>query len=146
MASAACPTCRIALVEADNDDLDSLAALVDALTAKNSPVKPAAISNSYGAPESSESVALDAHFDHPGVPIVASAGDEGLVEFPASSSHVVAVGGTTLTRQLLSARGWSEKRVEIVGNRLQRLLRRRLVAAFDAAVRAASPTSRSSPT
>jgi subtilase family serine protease len=116
MASAACPTCRIALVEADNDDLDSLAALVDALTAKGSPVVPAAISNSYGVRESSDFVAMDAHFNHPGFPIVASAGDERAVEFPASSSHVIAVGGTTLQRQLLSARGWSESPWASSGN------------------------------
>jgi len=48
------------------------------------------------------------HFNHPGVAITASSGDNGYgVEFPAASQYVTAVGGTTLTRGG-GTRGWTE--------------------------------------
>ncbi len=103
MASSACPTCRITLVEAATNDLTALAQAVDAIAATH----PAAISNSYGAPESAEATALDVHYAHPGIAVTASVGDQPGVEFPASSANVIAVGGTTLTRAQ-NLRGWSE--------------------------------------
>lgn len=51
------------------------------------------------------------YYNHPGVVITAASGDNGWVDapnFPASSPHVVAVGGTSLTRDPSSPRGWSE--------------------------------------
>ncbi|MGH3167128.1 MAG: carboxypeptidase regulatory-like domain-containing protein, partial [Trebonia sp.] len=49
------------------------------------------------------------YYDHPGVAVVASAGDAGYgVEFPASAPDVTAVGGTSLTRAPGTARGWTE--------------------------------------
>ena len=66
-----------------------------------------------------ECVADSAAFEHPGVVITASAGDDGYLswdsaqagyaEFPASSPHVVAVGGTRLI--LDGAGGWSSETV-----------------------------------
>src|SRR5262249_59074243 len=54
------------------------------------------------------SAASEAAYNHPGVAVTASSGDSGFgVEFPASSPHVVAVGGTSL-RTLANARGWTE--------------------------------------
>ena len=48
------------------------------------------------------------HFDHPGVVITASTGDNGYgVSFPASAPTVTAVGGTRLVRSA-STRGWTE--------------------------------------
>jgi subtilase family serine protease len=45
-------------------------------------------------------------YDHPGIAITASTGDNGYgVESPASFPHVVAVGGTSLTK---SGTGWTE--------------------------------------
>src|SRR6185312_12629349 len=42
--------------------------------------------------------AYDCHFDHPGIPITFSSGDNGYgVEYPAASRFVNAIGGTTLT-------------------------------------------------
>jgi subtilase family serine protease len=106
MASAACPTCRIALVEANDDNIDNLSAIVD----KAATLGPAAISNSYGALETAALVkANDAHYNHPGVPIVASAGDTRAIEFPASSKYVIAVTGSTLARDASTPRGWSER-------------------------------------
>jgi len=103
MASAACPSCRITLVETDSDDIAALATAVSTLAQSGAP---AAISASWGIAETAEVSALESSFVHRGIPIVASAGDEGRVEFPASSSNVVAVAGTTLSHGLLS--GWSE--------------------------------------
>ena len=65
------------------------------------------ISNSYGGGESG-SDAYEASYDHPGLAITASSGDNGYgVEFPAASPHVIAVGGTSLTKAG-GARGWDE--------------------------------------
>jgi hypothetical protein len=65
------------------------------------------ISNSYGGGESGSS-SFEPKYNHPGLAVTASTGDSGFgVQFPASSPHVTAVGGTTLTRNS-SARGWTE--------------------------------------
>ena len=94
MASVACPQCKILLVEAKS------ASLLDLGAAENRAAKlgATAISNSYGGAESIFSSLFDSYYDHPGVAITAAAGDGGYGAFyPASSPHVVAVGGTTLT-------------------------------------------------
>ncbi|HEY2444063.1 MAG TPA: S53 family peptidase [Streptosporangiaceae bacterium] len=105
MVSAACPNCRILLVEASSP------AVADLGTAVNSAVSRGVkfISNSYGAAEfSTEGSDDSAYYNHPGVAITASAGDSGYrVSFPAASPHVVAVGGTSLT-QASGSRGWAE--------------------------------------
>jgi subtilase family serine protease len=110
MASAACPTCRLLLVETGGQDLDSLAAGVN-LAATYGPV---AISNSWGVLEgggNAPNIDPDAQaaFNHPGIAITASAGDiAGQVQFPASSPYVTAVGGTSLAADATMARGWTE--------------------------------------
>jgi subtilase family serine protease len=104
MASAICPGCKILLVEASSNSFANLSAAVDraALMGAN------AISNSYGGSEYSSEVTDQAHYNHPGIAITVSSGDAGyVVEFPAASQYVTAVGGTTLRRDA-SARGWSE--------------------------------------
>jgi hypothetical protein len=70
------------------------------------------VSNSWAGPEAGETPELESAspFDHPGTVITAAAGDDGYldwdapsasergyVSFPASSPHVVAVGGTRLS-------------------------------------------------
>ncbi len=103
MASAMCPNCKIILVEADAATSPDLAAAVNTAVALGATV----VSNSYGAPEAG-SQTFEAAYNHPGVAITASAGDAGYgVQFPASSPHVIAVGGTSLVRSA-TARGWSE--------------------------------------
>ena len=48
------------------------------------------------------------HFNHPGIAITASSGDNGYgVSSPAASRYVTAVGGTSLTRGG-GTRGWTE--------------------------------------
>jgi subtilase family serine protease len=102
MVSAACPSCHILLVEAASASFTNLA------TAVNTAVQLGAIavSNSYGG---TDSAAMSA-YDHPGVAITASTGDNGYgVEAPASFPHVVAVGGTSLTKtgSTYSETAWS---------------------------------------
>jgi subtilase family serine protease len=107
MASAACPLCKILLVEADDNSFASLGAAVSWAAG---PGGADVISNSYGAREFSgeTSTAYNAWFKHPGVAITVSSGDGGYgVEFPAASPYVTAVGGTTL-RRATTGRGWSE--------------------------------------
>lgn len=104
MVSAACPACRLLLVEADSDRLTDLAAAQDTAAALGA----VAISNSYGGHEARSELPLDQFYDHPGIAVTAAAGDDGYgVNFPAASEHVVAVGGTSLVRAG-NARGWAE--------------------------------------
>jgi hypothetical protein len=106
MASAICPNCHILLVEADSPQFTDLAAAVD----RAATLGATQISNSYGGNEfSSETTSTyESHYDHPGIAVTVSSGDNGYgVEFPASSRYVTAVGGTSLTVDG-SARGWSE--------------------------------------
>jgi subtilase family serine protease len=102
MVSAMCPNCRILLVQASSATLGNLAA------AENTAASGAhVISNSYGGGESG-STSVESAYNHPGVAITVSTGDSGYgVQFPASSPHVTAVGGTSLT-QASNARGWAE--------------------------------------
>ncbi|MBA3811180.1 MAG: peptidase S8 [Caulobacteraceae bacterium] len=103
MASAICEDCTIILVEGDSNTFGNLAAAVDTAAGKGAHV----ISNSYGGGESGGS-SFESHYNHAGVAITASTGDSGYgAQFPATSDHVVAVGGTHLVRSG-GARGWTE--------------------------------------
>ena len=108
MVSAACPNCKILLVEASSDALADLATGVDVAAASGATV----INNSFYVPEStlqSDDIAnTPAHYAHPGIPIVVSSGDQSVVTYPASLPNVIAVGGTTLTKTTVGARGWYE--------------------------------------
>jgi hypothetical protein len=105
MASAVCPTCKILLVEASSNSFTDLGAAENTAVAAGATV----ISNSFGSAESSSQSSYEQYFRHPGVAIFASSGDGGYgVEYPAASSLVHAVGGTTLARSPGSARGWVE--------------------------------------
>jgi subtilase family serine protease len=103
MVSAVCPNCKILLVVANSASFNDLATAVNTAAALGAH----AISNSYGAPEN-QSPTTDAAYTHPGVAITVSSGDSGYgVQYPASSPHVISVGGTSLTRAS-NTRGWSE--------------------------------------
>jgi hypothetical protein len=105
MVSAACPSCSILLVEANSATDSDLYKAVDTAAATPGVV---AISNSYGGSEASTETTDDAHFNHPGIAITASSGDNGYgVSYPAASRYVTAVGGTSLTKAS-NARGWTE--------------------------------------
>jgi hypothetical protein len=106
MASAACPNCKLLLVEASSASMNDFGA------AENTAVQLGAtvVSNSWGGSEDSSDTQLDAqYFNHPGVAIFVAAGDQGYgAEYPASSPYVTAVGGTTLAKSSSATRGWIE--------------------------------------
>ena len=100
IAHAVCKSCHILLVEANSTSYSDLTAAEATAGALGASV----ISNSWGGEEPSVDSPA---FNHPGVVITASSGDNGylnwfeepesrFVEYPASSPHVVAVGGTRL--------------------------------------------------
>jgi subtilase family serine protease len=105
MISAACPNCRILLVEASRPTIEALGAGV------NTAVRLGAryVSNSYGGPEDSSAARSDAsYFTHPGVAITVASGDSGYgTLYPATSRQVTTVGGTAL-RPSGGSRGWTE--------------------------------------
>jgi subtilase family serine protease len=87
---AICQSCKILLVEANTNLLADLAAAVDTAASLGAN----AISNSYGAGDALQ----DPAYTHPGIAVVASAGDSDYgASYPAADPNVVAVGGTTLT-------------------------------------------------
>lgn len=101
MAHSICRSCHILLVEADSDEYTDLEQAEQAAVALGA----TEISNSWGGVEPG----FDSQdFNHPGIVITASAGDDGyrnwiaeepelrFTSYPAASPHVVAVGGTRL--------------------------------------------------
>jgi len=120
MVSATCPECHILLVEADDDSIQNLGTAVDEAVKLGAKY----VSNSYAGPEDPAEVSWDSsYYNHPGVAITAAAGDTGFEDsepgaltsaagygssYPATSPYVTAVGGTTLTPDSGSARGWTE--------------------------------------
>jgi len=93
MASAICPNCKLLVVDANSADIDDLTASVSTAVRLGATV----VSNSYTTRETAATAAQDPLWNHPGVPIVAGAGDAAYgVGWPAASSHVTAVGGTTV--------------------------------------------------
>jgi subtilase family serine protease len=112
-ASAACPQCRILLVEADDASFENLGAAVRTAVRLKADV----VSNSYGAEEYRRSKAMgEKYYYHPHTPMVVSSGDWGFTaaSFPAVLNYVWAVGGTTLTRSVTGA--WQEKAWQWAGS------------------------------
>jgi subtilase family serine protease len=94
MVSAICPGCRILYVAGNSAAYSDLATAVNTAASMGATV----ISNSYGGPESSGSLAYSSAYNHPGIAITVSSGDNGYgVEAPAAYNTVTAVGGTSLT-------------------------------------------------
>ena len=105
MVSALCPNCKILLVQANSAYNSDLAFAVS----RAAQLGAHAISNSYSSAESSASLtSFASYYNIPGVAVTASTGDYGYgVQMPASYPGVIAVGGTSLSRDS-SARGWTE--------------------------------------
>lgn len=115
MASAGCPQCKLLVVQADDPNGNGL------LIAQNTAVTLGAtvISNSWGGPEqdAQSTAQAEPYFDHAGVGIFVSAGDDGFndeyattgtgPDYPGTSAHTIAVGATRLVRDN-SPRGWTE--------------------------------------
>ncbi len=93
VANAACPTCKILLVEAKSSSYNDLLTAVDRAVAIGATV----VSNSYGSNEFYSETSLDYHFNKTGVAFTFSSGDNGYgTSYPAASRYVTSVGGTTL--------------------------------------------------
>jgi hypothetical protein len=113
VAHGVCESCHILLVEAQsNSNLDLFTAEQTAAA-----LGATEISNSWGGEEGSSDSSA---FNHPGIVITASSGDNGYLNwfsgapasaanYPASSPHVVAVGGTRLL--LTPEKAWREESV-----------------------------------
>src|SRR5438270_3668007 len=92
-AHAMAPAANIVLVESADNSFANLYGAVDYAAANAS-----VVSMSWGGGEYSSELSDDAHFNHPNVTFVASAGDGGHVtDYPAASPLVTAVSGTSLT-------------------------------------------------
>jgi Subtilase family len=115
---AVCQSCHIVLVEANSPTYENLE------TAERTAATLGAgeISNSWGGSEHGVTVEEErkSPFDHPGLVITAAAGDDGYLDwdassekgyadYPASSPHVVAVGGTHLS--LTESDAWAGEAV-----------------------------------
>ncbi len=120
-AHAICQNCHIALVEADSPSYEDLEAAEGAAVSLHA----TEISNSWAGPEciegGRECVDDSPAFNHPGIVITAAAGDDGYLNwleeprtpsanYPASSPHVIAVGGTRLLLHQNTA-AWKEETV-----------------------------------
>ena len=105
VASAACPQCKLVLVEARTSAVANMAAAVDAAVGSGAGV----VSNSYGVDEYNGMQRVFAHYQHVGHTMVVATGDFGFrtASFPAVVPGVVAVGGTSLYRAD-NGRGWTE--------------------------------------
>jgi Subtilase family len=106
MVSAACPHCKIMVVEASSASFADLAAAEDTAARLGAQV----ISNSFGSRESGQTQAYAADYSHPGHTIVVASGDDGFTaaSSPANLATVTAVGGTQLARAS-NKRGWTER-------------------------------------
>ena len=113
MVSAVAPLAKILLVEADTPSFANMGAAVDQAVAQGAKY----VSNSYGSgydatpgsgEDPTEVTDLDQYYNHPGVAMVASSGDDDFgVSYPAASQWVTSVGGTSLVTAS-NDRGWSE--------------------------------------
>jgi subtilase family serine protease len=103
--SAVCPDCKIVVVQAKSASITDLGTAVNTAAKQPGVV---AISNSYGGGDLSDAT-YGAAYNHPGIAVTASTGDNGYQggSFPSSSQYVTAVGGTTLTAAS-NTRGWNE--------------------------------------
>jgi subtilase family serine protease len=107
MVSAMCPNCTIYLIEANSNSLKNLAAAA----AEAGKLGAHVISNSYGGGDSKGTIQFDPSYAQAGVAVTASTGDHGFAagpQYPATSPGVIAVGGTRMTRDAGSPRGFDE--------------------------------------
>lgn len=105
-AHAMAPGARIAVVVAKDATLGSL---LSAVSYASSTVRAGVVSMSWGGSEFSTEKNYDSYFSKSGVSYVASTGDTGaVIDWPAVSTNVVAVGGTSLIYDSASGKVTSE--------------------------------------
>ena len=97
-AHAIAPGANITVVEATpgNNDTQAFAGLMTAIETASQTTGVSVVSLSLGGPEFSGEIGSDGVFSTAGITFVASSGDYGTVEWPATVPNVLAVGGTTL--------------------------------------------------
>ena len=105
VAHAICQTCKIVLVEANDDTLTNLVTAEDTAAS----FSPIAISNSWGS--TTDATTYDTHFKRQGMAVIAATGDSGTTSmgqsWPADIPEVVAVSGSTL--QLNTDSTWASE-------------------------------------
>jgi hypothetical protein len=119
---ATCQSCKIVLVEANSDSFEDLEAAEKAAATHGA----TEISDSWGGPAPGVTAGEDdaSAFKQPGIVVTAAAGDDGYLDwdakessergfadYPASSPHVVAVGGTRLLGPLGPGGTWGGETV-----------------------------------
>jgi Subtilase family len=110
MASAACPTCKLILIEANDDQGNGL------FVAQNTAASLGAVvvSDSWGGPSDGTDATLDSQFftHTQAITTFVASGDSGNTgaspDYPSTSLKVVGVGGTHLVRATSTTRGWTE--------------------------------------
>ena len=106
MASAACPKCKLLLIEAQDDQGEGLFIANDTAATLGAVVA----SNSWGGPDNGTSAQEESRFNHPTVGYFVATGDNGYnatPDYPSTSAYVTGVGGTSLVKSA-SSRGWAE--------------------------------------
>jgi hypothetical protein len=106
LASAACPNCKLILIEAQDDQGDGLFIAQNAAASLGATV----VSNSWGGPDNGYSSSYETYFNHPGMGSFVASGDNGYnqtPDYPSTSAYVTGVGGTSLVKSS-NARGWTE--------------------------------------
>ena len=103
--SALCPECKLLVLEASSNSITDLGTANDSAVAAGARF----VVNGWAAVESIGQDSYDGYFDHPGVAVVAAAGNNGYGRtFPGDLPYVTSVGGTTLSRTRFNTRGWTE--------------------------------------
>jgi kumamolisin len=102
MAHAMAPSAKVFLVEAQSSSLSDLTAAELKAAYLVAQAGGGEVSNSWGAPEFVGETAGDVFFSTPGVVYFASTGDSPGTNYPSVSPNVVAVGGTSLSRNPLT--------------------------------------------
>jgi hypothetical protein len=103
--SALCPECKLVLVEANSNALADLGTAEDTAVARGARF----VLDGWAEQEFTGQDAYDRYFNHPGVAVVAAAGNNGYEQtYPADLPYVTSVGGTTLIHTSLNTRGWAE--------------------------------------
>jgi subtilase family serine protease len=92
------PNAKLYLVEAASNSFDDLFTAETVAASIVASDGGGVVSNSWGGSEFAAETAYDSFFSYPGVVYFASTGDGPGVIYPSASPNVVAVGGTTLSR------------------------------------------------
>jgi subtilase family serine protease len=107
-AHALAPKAKILVIGTKSSSISNLLSGIDYATSHGATV----VSNSWGGSEFSSETSYDSHFNHSGITYLASSGDDGEgSSWPAGSSNVLSVGGTSLnltsTGSYSSETAWS---------------------------------------